>query len=345
MNTTQGTWEIPQGWTRVVTIDAHAEGEPLRVILEGFPQPPGDTVLERRRYAREHLDRLRSALMLEPRGHADMYGCLLMPPATEDADFAVLFLHNAGFSTMCGHGIVAVCTVVLETGRFPVQEPTTPLAIDTPAGLVRARARVEDGRVREVRFRNVPSFAAGVEKTTAVPGLGEVTYDLGFGGAFYAFVDASDLGLELVPSNSEALIRAGRAIKRAVSTDPDITHPVEPELGFLYGTIFTGPPSDASLHSRHVCVFADGEVDRSPTGTGVSARLALLRAHGQLELGEEIWIESVIGTRFSGLITDATRLGEHDAIIPEVGGRAFLTGRHEFVIDPGDPLGEGFLVR
>jgi trans-L-3-hydroxyproline dehydratase len=345
MSAMSGTWEIPDGWVRIVTVDAHAEGEPLRVILDGFPQPRGDTVLERRNYAQEHLDRFRSALMWEPRGHADMYGCVLMPPVTEDADFAVLFLHNEGFSTMCGHGIIGVSTVVLETGRFPLQEPVSSLAIDTPAGLVRARARIEGGRVREVRFLNVPSFVAALDKTAPVPGLGEVRYDVAFGGAFYAFVDAGELGLDLLPSSAESLIHAGRAIKKAVARDPNIIHPNGLDLGFLYGTIFTGPPSDAARHSRHVCVFADGEVDRSPTGTGVSARLAILHARGQLGTGEEIWIESVIGTRFSGRITDRIRVGEREAIVPEVGGRAFLTGRHEFVIDPNDPLGEGFLVR
>jgi trans-L-3-hydroxyproline dehydratase len=345
MSATSGTWEIPDGWARLVTVDAHAEGEPLRVILDGFPQPDGDTVLECRRYAQDHLDRFRSALMWEPRGHADMYGCLVMPPVTAEADFAVLFLHNEGFSTMCGHGIIGVSTVVLETGRFPWQEPVTSLAIDTPAGLVRTRARIEGGRVREVRFLNVPSFAAALDQTVAVPGLGEVRYDLAFGGAFYAFVDAGDLGLDLLPSSVESLIHAGRAIKEAAAADPDITHPDGPDLAFLYGTIFTGPPSDVAHHSRHVCVFADGEVDRSPTGTGVSARLAILHARGRLGVGEEIWIESVIGTRFSGRITDSIRIGGHDAIVPEVGGRAYLTGRHEFLIDPADPLREGFLIR
>jgi proline racemase len=338
-------WNIPSDWTRVRTVDAHAEGEPLRVILDGFPLPEGTTVPERRRSARERTDWLRRALMFEPRGHADMYGCLVMPPVTQDAELSVLFLHNAGFSTMCGHGVIAVATVLLETGVRPAVTPETPLAIDTPAGLVRATAMVRNGRVEEVRFRNVPSFVLSLDAEVDVPGVGRVTYDLAYGGAFYAFVDAGEVGIRLEPDRVGRLIEAGRAIKRAVAERAPIEHPDDPDLGFLYGTIFTGPAKTAGRHSRHVCVFADGEVDRSPTGTGVSARLAILRARGEIEVDSEIEIESVIGSRFTGRVVDETRVGPHSAIVPEVGGRAFITGRHEFLLDPRDPWREGFLIR
>ena len=276
-------WEIPSDWIRVRTIDAHAEGEPLRVIVEGFPPLAGATVLDRRREAREQHDWLRRALMLEPRGHADMYGCLLMPAVSDAADLSVLFLHNDGFSTMCGHGIIAVTTVLVETGLQRADGPRADLAIETPAGLVHATGFLRDGRVEEVRFTNVPSFAVALGATVDVPGLDRVTYDLAFGGAFYAFVDARSLGLPLESGRTRDLVEAGRLIKRAVADRVDIVHPADPELGFLYGTIFTGPPKAAGRHSRHVCVFADGEVDRSPTGTGVSARLAILRARGELD--------------------------------------------------------------
>jgi trans-L-3-hydroxyproline dehydratase len=339
------SWGVPDEWERVVTVDAHAEGEPLRVIVSGFPQPDGKTVLERRQHAREHLDRFRSALMWEPRGHADMYGCLVMPPVTPEADLSVLFLHNEGFSTMCGHGIIGVCTVLLETGYLSAHEPETSVVIDTPAGLVRARATVDRGRVREVRFVNVPSFAPALGARVTVPGLGQIAYDLAYGGAFYAFVDAADLGLDLVPANVEAIIQAGRALKGAVVAARGIVHPDEPDLGFLYGTVFTGPAADPQHHSRHVCVFAEGEVDRSPTGTGVSARLAILHAGNELATGEEVTIESLIGTRFTGRVLSESVVGPHPAVVPEVGGRAFLTGRHEFLLDPEDPLRDGFLVR
>jgi trans-L-3-hydroxyproline dehydratase len=338
-------FDIPDGWLRIEAIDAHTEGEPLRVIVSGFPQPPGATVLERRRWAREHLDHLRTALMWEPRGHADMYGCLLMPPPTPDGDLAVLFLHNEGFSTMCGHGIIGVTKVVLETGLFPLTEPVTTLRIDAPAGRITAHAHIEDGRVDRIAFRNVPSFAAALDQSVDVPGLGRVRYDLAFGGAFYAFVQAEPLGLACSPHRVRELIDAGSAIKRAVSASRAIAHPTEPDLGFLYGTIFTGPPAGPDADSRHVCVFAEGEVDRSPTGTGVSARMAIHHARGEVAVGEARVIESIIGSRFTGRVVEETRCGPLPAVIPEVEGGAWITGRAEFLIDPADPLRAGFLVR
>jgi len=338
-------WSIPQGWSRIRTIDAHAEGEPLRVILDGFPIPAGDTVLERRRDARTHFDGLRRALMWEPRGHADMYGCLVMPPVTEGADLSVLFLHNEGFSTMCGHGIIAVTTVLLEAGLRSWTGAQTLLTIDTPAGRVRATAWAEGDRVGHVTFENVPSFVVELDGEVEVPGLGRVRYDLAFGGAFYAFVDAGSVGLDLTPAHANDLIAAGRAITSAVSGERVIEHPDDPDLGFLYGTIFTAPAASARRHSRHVCIFGDGEVDRSPTGTGVSARLAILSARHELGADEAIEIESIIGSRFTGRIVRNTALGSMPAIVPEVGGRAFVTGRHEFLLDPRDPWLDGFLLR
>ncbi len=340
------SWSPRADHARIETVDAHAEGEPLRVIVGGFPQPRGRSVLARRRDARARADSFRTALMWEPRGHADMYGCLLMPPVTPEASFAVLFMHNAGFSTMCGHGIIAVSTVAVEAGLVPRREPETRFAIDTPAGLVRVTARLDGPRVSEVRFLNVPSFVAGLDERVDVPGLGSVRYDLAYGGAFYAFVSAEDLGLPLVGARVEEIVAAGRAIKGAVSESREVTHPEADDLGFLYGTVFVGPPlADETRHSRHVCVFADGEVDRSPTGTAVSGRLAILHARGALRSDEEIVVESLIGSRFSGRIDALSAVGPHRAVIPEVGGRAFITGRHEFVIDPSDPWREGFLLR
>lgn len=330
------------------TIDAHAAGEPLRVIVEGFPQPPGQSVLERRRWARENADVLRTALMWEPRGHADMYGCLLMPPASPDADLAVLFLHNEGFSTMCGHGIIAVSTVLLESGIIAARPPVTELRIDTPAGRVVARAavRVEPVvRVDAVTFTNVPSFVTELDAVVSVPGMGEVRYDLAFGGAFYAYVDAASIGLACTPARFRDLIDAGVRIKRAIMGTRAIEHPTEPDLGFLYGTIFIGPAESDRAHSRNVCVFADGEVDRSPTGTGVSGRVAIHHARGELRAGETIEIESIIGTSFFGRVAETTRFGPNDAVIPEVTGSAWIIGRNELMIDPTDPLRNGFLLR
>ena len=330
---------------KITTVDAHTAGEPFRVITGGFPELPGDTILARRRYAREHLDHLRRALMWEPRGHADMYGCIVTPPVTSDADIGVLFMHNEGFSTMCGHGIIGIATVALETGMLPASEPETTLRIDTPAGLVTARALVDGGKVRSVRFENVPSFVLALDRTVDVPGYGVVRYDIAFGGAFYAYVQAADLRLRCTADYYRQLIEAGVAIKRAVMGAGPIPHPFEPDLSFLYGTIFIGPPESADAHSRNVCVFADGEVDRCPTGTGVSGRLALHFARGEVSVDQPIVVESIIGSRFAGRVVETTTFGPHAAVIPEVTGSAFVTGRHEFLIDPEDPLRAGFLLR
>ena len=341
------TWTAPEHWLRIETIDAHTEGEPLRVIVAGFPELEGDSVLARRRVARADHDELRRALMWEPRGHADMYGCLVMPPVRPGSDFSVLFMHNEGYSTMCGHGIIGVAKIAVEAGWIDGSGDERPVAIDTPAGLVRATAILDGARVREVRFLNVPSFAATLDRVVEVEGLGTVPYDLAFGGAFYAYVDADALGLPLTPAGATGLIDAGRRITHAVSSSAggDISHPDDADLGFLYGTVFTGKAADPAHHSRHVCIFAEGELDRSPTGTAVSGRLAILRARRELPRDAEIIVESIIGGRFGGRVVDTTTVGGHPAVVPEVGGRAWVTGRHEFLVDPEDPWRDGFLVR
>lgn len=335
-------WTPPSDWTRIATIDAHAAGEPLRVITGGIPPIPGDTILAKRRYARENLDHLRRALMFEPRGHADMYGCILTEPVTPDGDLGVLFMHNEGYSTMCGHGVIALVTVLLETGML---EPREAIRLDTPAGRVTARAKFDGHRVRSVAFENVPSFAYRLDQPVSVPGIGEVGLDIGFGGAFYAYCKAEDLGVRVVPEEFRKLIEAGMAIKRAVMDSLAIRHPFEEDLGFLYGTIIDGPPSGEGADSRNVCIFAEGEVDRSPTGTGVSGRVALEHARGRLAVGEPFVIESLIGTRFTGRVVRETAFGGYPAVIPEVEGSAYITGRHEFLIAPDDPLKDGFILR
>ena len=336
------TWTLPSDWTRVTTIDAHAAGEPLRVITGGIPPIPGDTILAKRRYARENLDHLRRALMFEPRGHADMYGCLLTEPVTPDGDLGVLFIHNEGYSTMCGHGVIALVTVLLETGML---QPRDVIRLDTPAGRVTARADFEGQRVRSVAFENVPSFAYSLDQSLNVPGIGDVRFDVGFGGAFYAYCKAETLGVRIVPEEFRKLIEAGMAVKRAVMDSLEIRHPFEKDLGFLYGTIIDGPPLEAGADSRNVCIFAEGEVDRSPTGTGVSGRVALEHAKGRLSVGQPFVIESLIGTRFTGRVVRETTFGEYAAIVPEVEGSAYITGRHEFLIAPDDPLKDGFILR
>jgi trans-L-3-hydroxyproline dehydratase len=337
-------WTPDSRYQRVRTIDAHTGGEPFRVVLD-TPRIPGADILAKRRYAQSELTQLRKLLMWEPRGHADMYGCFLVEPNDEGADFGILFLHNEGFSTMCGHGIIAATKVVLETGMLPITGPETPITIDAPAGRIYATAHAVEGRVDSVSFRNVASFVTELDAQVEVPGLGPVRYDLAFGGAYYAFVDAASVGLSCLPHDVDQQVAIGRAIKQALMATRKIEHPESADLSFLYGVIFTGPARDRSHHSRNVCVFADGEVDRSPTGTGVSARLAIHYARGELAIGEDITIESVTGSTFSGRVLKETSMGARPAILPEVSGQAWICARNELLIDPTDGFPEGFFLR
>lgn len=338
-------WQPPADWIRVKTFDCHTCGEPLRIIINGFPKPEGNTIIARRKYLKENFDHLRTALMWEPRGHADQYGAVITPPVSENADFGALFLHNEGYSTMCGHAIIALTKVALETGMISRREPETEIRIDTPAGLIKSYAKVQNGRVLEISFQNVPSFILLENKTVKVKGVGEVKFDVAFGGAFYAFVNADNLGIEMSPENFRGLIEKGMAIKKAVMENFEILHPFEKELSFLYGTIFFGKPHANDADSRNVCIFAEGELDRSPTGTGLSARLALNYLQGKLKKGESLTIESILGTKFTGRVIEETKFGKYPAVIPEISGDAFITGRSDFFIDPDDNLKFGFMLR
>ena len=332
-------WRPPDHWTRITTIDMHTGGEPLRVVVDGLPPIEGRTVLEKRRYFRDHYDHLRRGLMWEPRGHADMYGAVIS--SSLDSDFDVFFLHNEGYSTMCGHAIIALTKLAIETNLVSKTEIT----INVPAGQIVARASVLDGRVVETSFRNVPSFLYLREQDVDVDGLGRVRFDIAYGGAFYAFVSAEQIGLKLVPEHSNRLIDYGRRIKNAVSSTFSIMHPQEPDLSFLYGTIFTGPALNNTHHSRNVCIFADGELDRSATGSGVSARAALHFAKGELRLNERVTIESILGSTMSVEVVELTTFGGFDAVVPEVSGNASIIGRSEFYFDPEDPYSHGFFLR
>lgn len=338
-------WNPPSHWETITTIDAHTGGEPLRIITSGYPELRGITILEQRRFAKERLDHFRTALMWEPRGHADMYGCIITPPVSVDADFGVLFLHNEGYSSMCGHGIIAVAKVAIETGMIASCEPVTTVRIDAPAGLITAHARVRGKRVESVAFQNVPSFVLALDDVIDVPGLGKITYDLAYGGAFYAYVQAEQLGLRCTQDEFQLLIEKGMAIKRAIMGAREFPHPFERDLSFLYGTIIIAPPQSKEADSRNVCIFAEGEVDRSPTGTGVSGRMAIHYARKEIGLGQSYVIESIIGTKFIGRVLKETTFGKHQAVIPEVEGTAFITGKNTFCVDPKDPLKHGFILR
>ena len=338
-------WTPPQDWISIKTVEAHAAGEPLRVIVEGLPPLPGNTILEKRRYLKNNWDTLRTALMWEPRGHADMYGAIITEPNSRENDIGVIFLHNEGYSTMCGHGIIGLTTVLLETGIIdkPGSNPT--IKMDTPAGLVTATAHRTGERVNSVSFLNVPSFVYSSNQIVEVPGIGTVHYDIAFGGAFYAFVNADEVKVGLEAQDFHRLIDLGRRIKKAVMEKQPIVHPFEEDLSFLYGTIFVGKPLQPGHHSRNVCIFADGEVDRSPTGTGVSARMALHYFKDELSVDQPATIESIIGTCFTGRVASLTKFGPYEAVIPEVLGSANIVGKCEWLLDPKDPLRDGFILR
>jgi trans-L-3-hydroxyproline dehydratase len=335
-------WQNPDDLRTVRTLDAHTAGEPLRIIIGGYPDLHGDTILEKRRYATEHLDHWRRILMAEPRGHNDMYGAIVTPPTTPDAQLGVLFMHNEGYSPMCGHGIIALATVAVDTGLAYVTEPETVIGIDTPAGLVTAHVKVDRGKAQSVYFENVPSFVQQLDLAVDVPGFGSIKYDLAFGGAFYAYVDVAQVDLTCLKADYVQLIDVGMRIKAAVMAAQPMEHPFEDDLNFLYGVIFVGPPADAANHSSNVCIFADGQIDRSPTGTGVSGRVAIHHARGELAVGKPTVIESIIGSTFTTTIDKTTTFGKYDAVVPIVEGTAFITGRHEFLVDDRDPLKDGF---
>lgn len=326
----------------------HTGGEPLRVIVGGFPELKGNSVLEYRRYCKENYDDLRTTLLFEPRGHADMYGCILVPPNDAEADFGILFLHNEGYSTMCGHAIIAIATLAVEMNWISVNEGDNILKIDAPCGRITAFAHVQHGVVTGVRFHCVPSFIVGLGRTVQVKGLGTVTYDLAYGGAFYAYVDMAKnkFDFNLTPNSYRTLIAKGMDIKRAViEQDTEIAHPFEGDLSFLYGTIFIGDSGKPEIDSRNVCIFAEGEVDRCPTGSGVSGRMAIHWARNDIELGETMTIESITGSVFKGSVISEEDYGPFKAVIPQVEGTAHITGKHLFCIDPNDPMRNGFILR
>lgn len=329
----------------IQTIDAHTAGEPLRLIVGGFPPLQGSTILEKREWLRENYDHLRTALMLEPRGHTDMYGALLTEPERADSDAGVLFMHNEGYSTMCGHGVIAVVTIALERGLLHPRQGRQEVVLDSPAGPIRARAKVVelDGRQRvsSVRFENVPSFVlhAGLPVKA---GTRTVLADVAFGGAFYAIVDSEAVGIPIRPEKLAELRRAGMEIKHGVEAAIRVVHPAEPRLNGVYGTIFTGPPASEGADLRNVTIFAEAEVDRSPCGTGTCAVMAVLSGMGVLGPENTFVHESILGTRFQGRVIRETLVAGTAAIVPEVEGDAWITGQNEFLIDENDPLRHGF---
>jgi proline racemase len=332
--------------TRVIhTVESHTEGMPTRVVTGGVGVIPGATMFDRRRWFMANSDGLRRFLMNEPRGHAAMSGAILQPPTRPDADVGVLFIEVSGCLPMCGHGTIGVATVLVETGMVPVVEPVTTIRLDTPAGLVVADVRVEGGAARAVTFRNVPSFLLRADAEVSVPGAGAVRYDLAFGGNFYAILPIERVGLPFDREAKQQILTAGLALMDAINAQDRPVHPDNPEIAVCRHIQFVAPGSDAR-HSRHAMAIHPGWFDRSPCGTGTSARVAQLHARGELALGADLVNESFIGTRFVGRAVEATEVGPEGArlpaVVPTITGRAWVTGTAQYHLDPADPFPEGF---
>jgi proline racemase len=319
----------------ITAVDYHTGGEPFRIVTGGVEETRGTTILERRRDALERLDHVRRLLVHEPRGHADMYGCYVVPPNDDGADLGVVFFHNAGYSTACGHGTIALVTWALDEGILTRSEGENRVVVDVPSGRLETWATVKGDRVRSVRFRNVPAYvwAEGLE-------AGDRRVDVAFGGAFYASLDE-----RVHPGELPRLIELGRELKRSLEARYEIVHPLEPELRDVYGVIFWQDEDGHALTQRNVTVFADGEVDRSPCGSGTSARLALLDRSGRLPRGNELRHLSIVGSEFRARVVGDAEVAGIPAVLTEVEGSAHRTGEHAFTLDPDDPIGEGFLLR
>lgn len=326
-------------------VDSHTEGMPTRVITGGVGAFPGETMAQRREWFLENSDHLRRLLMFEPRGHSAMSGAILQPSTRPDADWGVLYIEVSGVLPMCGHGTIGVATVLVETGMVEVTEPVTRIPLDTPAGLVIAEVAVKDGRAEHVTITNVPSFSLRLDALVEVPGLGTVTYDLGYGGNFYAVVDTAEIGIELHRDrrNKDEVLAAGLAIMDAINQADEPVHPTRQDIRGCHHVYLKDPESTAK-RSRHAMAIHPGWFDRSPCGTGTSARMATLHARGELRLGEDFINESYIGTTFTGRLVEETTVGDVPAVIPTITGRAWLTGTAQYFLDPTDPFPEGFLV-
>lgn len=325
-------------------IDSHTMGEATRIIVGGVPVLKGSTVMEKKKYFLEHYDYIRKMAMLEPRGHADMFGALLTEPCDPSADYGVIFLDGGGCLNMCGHGTIGVCTVLVETGMVKVTEPITEITLEAPAGLVRAQVEVKDGEVVQVSFKNVPAFLYKKDVTVDVPELGrKITCDISFGGSFFAIVKDEEMGVEIDPKNLDDIVPKALALRKALNENVEIKHPyldiTTVDLVEIYGK---AKSSDADL--QNVVVFGEKQVDRSPCGTGTSAKMADLVARGNLKIGDRFVYESVFQTKFIGVPVEKTTCGDFEAIIPQVTGKAYITGFNDLVLDRRDLLGHGFIM-
>ena len=332
-------------FSRIISaIDSHTEGEPARVVIGGVPVIPGNTFQEKWEWAKKNLDGLRKMLMFEPRGSSIMSGSILTAPCTPGADMGVIYIEVSGFLPMCGHGTIATCTVLVEAGLVPVTEPVTKLTLDTPAGLVKAVIRVENGLAKDVTIQNVPSFLYKSDLTVDVPELGKVTLDIAYGGNFYAIVPAEAVGLELIPASAKEIVRKGSLIREAIFEQVEVVHPLNPAINRCTHVRFISASPNPQVTTRNAVLYSVEGIDRSPCGTGTSAEMAFRYAKGMQKLDEEFVSESIIGSLFYGRLVEETRVGSYVAVVPTIRGSAYISGIQQFVLDPRDPWPEGFYL-
>jgi len=323
-------------------VDSHTMGEPTRIITGGVPVIPGNTMAEKKEYMEKNLDYLRTAIMLEPRGHNDMFGSIITTPTMPEADLGIIFMDGGGYLNMCGHGSIGAATVVVETGMIPMVEPYTNLTLEAPAGLVKAKVKVENQKVKEVSIVNVPSFLYKENVELDVPEIGKITFDISFGGSFFALVKSTDLDIDICPENAPRLCDVGMKILNAINAAIPVQHPLLPHINTVDLVEIYGPAKNPKATLQNVVIFGQGQVDRSPCGTGTSAKLAYLYAKGYLKLNEEFVYESIVGTMFRGKVLEEVQVGDFKGVIPEITGSAYITGFNQFVIDEEDPLKYGF---
>ena len=332
----------------ISVIDTHTAGEAARLVTAGIPKIPGKDMVEKKQYFIEHLDDVRKSVMFEPRGHQDMFGAFLLPPTKEEADFGLVFMDTGGYLNMCGHNTIAAVTAAVETGMVDVEEGATEkeVVVETPAGLIYATAKLKDNgtKVKEVSFRNVESFLYKRDVELDVEGVGHVKFDISFGGSFICIISADQLGLEVKPENASRLKEAGLKIRDAINANIEIQHPTLAHIKTVDLVEIYDKPSHPEATFKNVVVFGDGNIDRSPCGTGTSAKLATLYAKGELKPGEPFVYESILGTLFKGRIVEERKLADFDAIIPEITGSGYILGFSNYVYDPDDSLTYGFLL-
>ena len=326
-------------------IDTHTEGEPTRIITGGFGHVPGRTMVEKYLFVKSNLDHIRTALMLEPRGYRDMFGCLLVSPTVEHADFGVIFMDNGGYMNMCGHATVGLCTALTELGMVKTQEPVTKVMLESPGGVIDVSVKFNQGRAESVCMRNVPTFVEYLDADLEVRGVGKLKVDIAYGGNYFVFFSAEEVSLEILPKNIERIIDVGMLIREAANEQLPVQHPELKHINSIYVATIVGKPKNPKASYQNIHLFSTRQFGRSPGGTGTSAQMAVMHAKGKLRLLEEMWAESITGGLFKGRLLEKTKVGEKEAFIPEITGSARIIGFHQFVLDQEDPLKYGFLIQ